>query len=121
MIYRYLMVGAITTGFYYLLFMFLLSFVSLPFYWAVSVAYLGFITGNFLMHRLITFGIDDAAYKKDFARYIVLLVFNYGVTVFVNYSAKELHQQPTVGFIAAVMMTSTIGFFASKHWVFKER
>lgn len=80
----------------------------------------GFIVGllvNFFLHSRITFKGDYA--HSMFARYMVVVFFNYALTLSVVQVFNSLLDMPILGKILSLPLVAINGFFLSKYWIYK--
>ncbi len=114
----YAVIGGSTTALYYGLLIWLYKHQHLSLMLATSIAYMIFIASNFFAHRTITFR-SNRALGQNFVRYLMLLSFNYGLTLLLIWWVHEVLQASlNLAFIVSVGVTTVIGYVASKLWVY---
>jgi len=120
LVVRYLFIGALTFGAYFLLLDLLFSRLGAPYPLAVAIAYAVAVTFHFIANRRFTFQASTtASLRAHAARYIAVLVINYLSQLAIIYFLFEV-----AGFsfylaaIAGIGMTLVIGFILLRYWVF---
>jgi putative flippase GtrA len=121
-IFLFLGVGGATAVLYLvLLFLFIDTFYW-PYLVAVSLAYAVSISFHFYFNREITFKKSDARVVSQVIKYVVVAGVNYFVTLLVVWFIVErLFFSVYVGVALSFLMTTLLGFFLFKHWVFREK
>lgn len=88
---------------------------------SVSIAYFISTIFHFLMNRKYTFLATHDSHRQQFARYSVMLVLNYLVTIAVVKISVEVFQlSPYLGVCISVAFTAVFGYVMGRFWVFKD-
>lgn len=85
-----------------------------------AAASAGFAAGllvNFAFHSGVTF--NTSANPASFARYLCLVVLNYGLTLGCVALAQALAGNPLLGKILSLPLVAVNGFLLGKYWIFK--
>jgi putative flippase GtrA len=119
-IIAYLVVGALTAMLYFSVFTGLWQILYVEYRIAVSIAYLMAVSFHFFMNRKITFQITGGNIRQEIARYAVMGILNYLVSMLVlEFSVKILLLSPYLGVLFGIATTLVSGYLLSKHWVFQ--
>lgn len=87
---------------------------------AISIAYVITVLCHFSSHRIFTFNAVDRQLVHHAGKYILMLVFNYMLTMTVVWLAVEVvWVSPYIGVIAATAMTAISSFFVMTYFVFR--
>ena len=113
-------VGLVTALLYFLAMWLAYGVLKLGYVLAVSVAY-GLSTAfHYGANRYFTFVAQGGSVGRQLARYAVVWVLNYVVTLLVVRQCVEYWRlSPYVGVCCSVLITVCIGYFLSRYWVFK--
>ncbi len=116
----YGLVGLFTMGVYFVLFFLIFALLNYDYRYAVSISYLAAVIFHFTSNKLITFRRNDVlGAGVQLARYFVLVIVNYLITIFIVGIAVELFAYPPyVGILLAILATVISGYMISKFWVF---
>ncbi len=115
-------VGGTTAIIYFFLMWISNSVLGLHYLIAVSIAYFFSTAYHFLANKHFTFRAGNAEYKKQFARYAVVWILNYFISVSViRFIVEYLLLSPYIGVCFSILITMPVGFFLSRHWVYKIR
>lgn len=116
----FLLVGFFTAVIYFLLFSLLWELLHINYKVAVSVGYTSGVLFQFIMNRQLTFKRSDKNIWGQGLKFIVLLVINYILTIYiVSWSVESIHLSPYLGIVISVGVTVFVGFLFSKFWVYK--
>lgn len=80
----------------------------------------GFVVGlviNFLLHSHITF--KEVYTLKTFARYILVVLFNFVLVLFFVQLFQNWLSLPILGKIISLPVVAVSGFVLSKYWIYK--
>ncbi len=121
-IFLFLGVGGATAVLYAaLLFLFIDAF-HWPYLVGVSLAYAISISFHFYFNREIAFKKSDAKVVSQVIKYVVVAGVNYFLTVLVVWFVVErFFFSVYLGIALSLVMTTLLGFFLFKHWVFREK
>lgn len=120
-LYKYLFLGGLTTLVYFLLAYVFLNILGFSKFVGVSIAYLIFIVLNFNAHRRFTFLALNEKAKKQFFRYLTLVVTSYFLTLLIVYFISNILQMKAIiGVILASAITTILGFIVSRLWVYTQ-
>lgn len=87
---------------------------------SISLAYAVSTCFHFLANRHFTFDAKFGRRDIQLLRYMVLWVINYMVTLFVvNRCVEYFGFSIYLGVCSSVLVTTFIGYFLSRYWVFK--
>jgi putative flippase GtrA len=113
-------VGVITAAIYFFVMWFASSVLNFGYILAVSMAYFVSTSFHYLVNRYFTFSAHGGRHSGQLARYMVLWIINYTITIIVvNVSVEHLGLAAYLGVCAAVMITVFVGYFLSRYWIFK--
>ena len=114
------LVGAVTAVIYFIVMWFLMSVLNFGYIFAVSMAYIVSTLFHYLANRHFTFSAQAGQHSWQLARYMVLWILNYIITIIViSISVEHLGLSAYLGVCAAVVITVLVGYFMSRYWVFK--
>lgn len=117
----FLFVGGITAVIYFGLLAVFLDILSVDYRAGVSVAYITAVSFHFFANRRLTFRANHEKPFQQIVRYLPMVTLNYILTVaIVTASVEMLRLSPYVGAAAGIVVTTGIGFFISKAWVFRK-
>lgn len=118
----FLGVGASSALSYFLSFGIFYNFLHLPYKPAVSMAYFISVLVHFLGNRTLTFKSHGAHLLRHLSRYIVMVLINYIITLFIMHIVVQiLHFSPYLGIVASIATTTGIGYLIAKFWVFTKK
>lgn len=113
--------GGITAVIYFGLLAIFLDIMSLDYRMGVSVAYITAVAFHFFANRRLTFSSRNERPFRQVVRYLLMVAFNYLLTVMlVTVSVEKLGLSPYMGAAVAIVVTTGLGFFISKVWVFRK-
>lgn len=117
---RFLFVGGLTTLLYFLLF----NLFWQGLHWhrsvAVIIAYSLFMLANFNSHRRLTFKAHHQHWSKQIARYGLLVLLNFFLTVLiVQYFTLLIDGHAFASVITASALTTIVSYLLSKYWVYQ--
>ena len=120
MLFRFLLVGALTAVFYLGLFIFLWKTFGINYHIAVTIAYIISTLTYFIINRNFTFKSQGNAIAQQFSKFLVVVFLNYVITLVIVHGAVEvLMLQPYFGTVLAIATTTLFNYVISKSWVFK--
>jgi len=115
-------VGATTAVFYFFVMWFASSILNFGYIFAVSAAYFVSTLFHYLANRTFTFSAEAGRHSLQLAKYMVLWIVNYVITILVvGISVERFGFSAYLGVCAAVVITVFVGYFLSRYWVFKIR
>lgn len=84
---------------------------------AATVGFAAGLSANFMLHTRLTF---SARYShRVFLRFMGVVLVNYCLTILCVSLFHRWLDMPVLGKIFSLPMVTVIGFFLSKHWVYK--
>ncbi len=117
----FLFVGGITAAIYFGLLAVFLEFLHFDYRVSVSIAYIVAVSFHFFANRQLTFRANHESPFQQVVRYLPMAALNYLLTVvIVTASVEMLEFSPYVGVVAAIVVTTGLGFFTYKAWVFRK-
>jgi putative flippase GtrA len=121
-ILRFITIGLLNAIFYFFLFNFFWKWLNLNYNIAITIAYGIAIISYFFLTRRFTFKSNKNPMKNQILRFIVLLTFNYFITIIaVHFTVKILLYPPNVGVLFAIATTTISSYFIGKCWVFQNK
>lgn len=116
----FLMIGSLTAGIYISSFLFLFNILHETYQVAVSISYVLSVILHFSANRKFTFKNRTSVLAQQLPRYLILLMINYVITLFVMYVAMELLHMPSyIGIVLTIAATFMLNYFLSKFWIFQ--
>jgi len=116
------LVGVITAAIYFFVMWFANSILNFRYIFSVSAAYFVSTLFHYLANRYFTFSAQTGQHRRQLARYVVLWIINYIITIIVvSICVEHLGLSAYLGVCAAVVVTVFVGYFLSRYWVFKIR
>lgn len=116
----YLIVGSFSTFIYFALFVALWQFLEVNYKISVSFAYFFAVVFHFTANRRYTFKAHGTDFFKQLTRYILMISFNYCVTLSIMYSVVEiLHLSPYIGLVISIVTNINTNFLIARYWVFR--
>jgi putative flippase GtrA len=113
-------VGVITAAIYFSVMWFASSILNFGYFLAVSMAYFVSTSFHYLANRYFTFSARTGQHSWQLARYMILWIINYIITIIVvSLSVEHLGLSAYLGVCVAVVITVFVGYFLSRNWVFK--
>lgn len=119
---KFIIVGFTAFGIYFASFHFIYGMLKLDYKIATSVGYVLAVLTHFSLHRFFTFKAHEQAMTNNVWRYVLMLVFNYLMTLTIVWAAVNIIQTtPYVGLVMSTAVGAAINFFILKHFVFYSR
>jgi putative flippase GtrA len=119
---RFGTVGLLTAILYFASIWLAMNLIRLDYLVAVSMAYIVSSAFHFFANRHFTFGAGKYLLGTQIARYSVMWLINYFITVLiVSICVETLGFSAYVGVCASISTTVFLGYFLSHYWVFKSR
>ena len=116
---RFSMVGLITFVLNFFLVWVLYGQAGLDYRLAVSCAYLLTVLAHFALNRSYTYGHEGGSVAPDTARYCIMLIVNYLITLSITtLSVELLSLTPYFGIVFSIFGTAFSSFLLMKHYVF---
>lgn len=116
----FVMIGSITASSFFVLFTILWKILKIDYPASVSIAYIAAITFYFFANRSITFKSTAKNIKPQLIKFILLVLFNYLITITITFTTVELFLlSPYIGIVLAIGTTTILSYFISKFWVFQ--
>lgn len=113
---RYLIVGLVSNGILYLLFLFLIKFASAAM--AMTICYSVGVAQTFVFNRNWTFKSEGGAYV--FAKYVLCYLIGYIVNwLLIWFFVSRLSIKAELVQFFAIGVVACLIFFLQKFWVFK--
>lgn len=113
-------VGAATAAIYFLVMWLADAIIGLSYIVAVSSAYLVSTVFHFLVNRHFTFAAAHGHHKSQIARYLLMWLINYLITILiVGLCVERFHLSPYIGVCVSVLFTMCVGYILGRYWVFK--
>lgn len=98
-----------------------LEILHLDYRVGVGIAYVIAVSFHFFSNRQLTFRANRERPLQQVIRYLPMVVLNYVLTVvMVAVSVEILELSPYLGAVVATVVTTVVGFFISKAWVFRK-
>jgi putative flippase GtrA len=120
-LFKFGLVGAATAAIYFLVLAFHLEVLGVNYHWAVSVAYLVSVAFQFIANKYFTFQSKSQSVLAQLSKYLMLLLVNYAVTIFVvRFVVEKLGLSAYHGVLASIPLIMVIGYVLSRHWIFKK-
>jgi putative flippase GtrA len=115
------LVGAATAAIYFLVLAFHLEGLGADYNLAVSIAYIVSVVFQFIANKHFTFKSETTNVPLQLAKYLVLLLINYLVTILVvRFVVENLGLTAYHGVLASVPLIMVVGYLLSKPWIFKK-
>lgn len=119
---RFFIVGAATFALNFCLVWLFYGKALLDYRIAVSCAYFITVIAHFLLNRSFTYGQKGGSIAPDTAKYCIMLVANYLITLSITTATVELAKlTPYYGIVFATMATAFSSFLLMKHFVFVQK
>src|SRR3990167_5267791 len=88
---------------------------------AISIGYVLSVITHFTGNRRVTFGSHKEYLPKQMARYLVMTLVNYLITLAVAHVViGVLHLSPYLSITASIGMTVFVGYILARNWVFRK-
>ena len=117
---KFVLVGAITAAIFFLAMWLAYEIFGLSYIQAVSLAYFVSTAFHFLANSLFTFLAVNSSRVSQIYRYLLLLILNYLITIFiVDLSVEGFLLSPYNGILISVLVTACVGYILGRYWVFK--
>ena len=121
-LFRFLLIGGFTAVLYYSCIFFFDYFIGLGYFWAITLAYVISTVFHFAANKYFTFNSSSNINLSQIFRYLVIWLLNYSITLVVVKSSLYFYcLSPYIGVFLSLFITTAVGFFASRHWVFNEK
>ena len=95
--------------------MLLLADISL--FFATTVSFMISLFVNYLFHSKFTFA--SKVRSSSFARYLIVVAFNYFITLGIVIFFSWLIYNALIGKIVSLPIVAIIGYVSGKYWIFK--
>lgn len=119
---KFVIVGFVTFGIYFLSFHLFYGLLRLDYRIAVTFAYLITVISHFLLHRFYTFRAEEQHVVHNAGKYLLMLAFNYAVTMaVVSLVVEVVGFSPYTGVIASTATTACLSFIIMKYFVFRAK
>jgi putative flippase GtrA len=119
MVARYVLIGGLTFGIYFVLLRFLFGALGAAYPFAVAVAYASAVAFHFVANRQFTFQVGSRSFGVQAAKYAVVLLISYCSQLAAIYLLYELVKLNFyVAALAGIGVTLPVGFFLLRFWVF---
>lgn len=119
-IVKFISVGILTFGIYFLTFHVFFGVCSWNYRLAVSLAYIITVVSHFWMNRIFTFNANEQQIVNNLGRYLFMLAINYAITLTIMGLVVDLAGlSPYLGIVASTATTASSSFFLMKYFVFK--
>jgi putative flippase GtrA len=118
---KYLLVGMSVFIFYSSLLYLSIDLMQIYYPIGFSISYLLAITAHFTLNKKFTFdGVGFGSVKAQFTKYVCLMAINYFVSICtLTFAVERLFFSVFAGVAMGIVLTTSIGFFASKYWIFR--
>jgi putative flippase GtrA len=118
---RFGLVGIATFGVNFLSFSVFFGLLHLDYRVAISLAYVFTVCCHFLLNKTFTFGATEQRLRHNAPRYVLMLGFNYVITITASWLTVEvLGASPYFGVVASTAGTALSSYFVMKYFVFRE-
>lgn len=115
----FLTVGGISAAINFVSFAILWKYNHIDYKVSVTVAYILSVIFHFVANRRYTFKSHGNNLWGHLKKYIVMIIINYLITMFIMYIVTEsLLLSPYYGIVLSIGATVGIGYFLAKFWVF---
>jgi putative flippase GtrA len=116
------LVGVITAIIHFSVMWLASSFLKIDYILAVSASYFLSTIFHYSVNRYFTFSAHNRNDHWQFARYMVLWIINYIITIIVVSTTVEYFGLSAyLGVCAGVVITVFPGYFLSRYWVFNTK
>lgn len=115
---KFIFVGIFTFIVNISIFHLLYSQLVLDYRLSVSVAWVLTVLLHFTMNRIITFRAGSVDVIRHSRRYLLMLSFNYFMTMVVVWSAVHLLGSPYLGIATSTALTAVSSFVSMRYYVF---
>ena len=118
----YLAVGGVTALIYFGFIALSVEVFFLDYRVGVSIAYVLAVSFHFLANRKFTFRVAGNRLIHQSIRYLGVLLLNYFITLsVVSFFVGRLGFSTYLSAALSIMITVSVGYFASKFWVFHNK
>lgn len=118
----YVIVGGFTAILYFGLMYLTISLIGFDYRVGVTLGYICAVLFHFAANRHFTFGSSAGNFLHHGAKYLVMLMVNYLVTILVvHMSVKHFGLSPYFGAVFGIVTTTALGYFLAKLWVFNPK
>ncbi len=118
---KFILVGFITFGIYFLTFYLFFELIGLDYRIAATLAYLLTICSHFLLNRFFTFGAAEQEVIHNLWKYMLMLLFNYVTLLSVIWTCvNSIKISPYFGVLLSTGLSMLMNFFIMKYFVFFE-
>lgn len=118
----YLVVGGLTAIVYFGFIALSVEVFELDYRVGVTVAYVLAVSFHFLANRKFTFRAVNNQLMHQSIRYLGVLMINYLITLgVVSFLVGRLGVSTYLSAAISIVVTVSVGYFASKFWVFRNR
>lgn len=116
---RYLLVGFCIFLIYSSLIYFFLNFLNFDYLIGISLSYIISVVIHFYLNRTFSFQVKSKNLRVHMLKYVALLLINYSANMGVCFALVTYYFFTAYwAAILGVVMTTAIGFFMSKLWIF---
>jgi putative flippase GtrA len=120
--FRFVLVGGISAGVYVGTTTFLAEVIGVPFEGALAIGFALALITQFSLHRVYVWRHATAfalSLRHQFARYVAIAVFNYGVTAAITGTLPHaLGVSPEVVYLPTVVALPVVNFFVFRSRIF---
>jgi putative flippase GtrA len=119
---RFGVVGAMTAAIFFFVMWFGDTILGLRYIVFVSLAYTLSTVFHFLANRLFTFVVARGALESQIARYLIVWLINYLITILVvGLCVEKFYLSPYIGVVVSVVFTLCVGYVLGRYWIFNAK
>jgi putative flippase GtrA len=119
---KFLIVGVLTCGIYFLTFHIFYANIDLDYRIAASIAYVITVCTHFLLNRSFTFDASQQKMMMNVWKYILMLFINYTTLMAIMcIVVNSIFNSPYVGVAISTVLSAFINFVMMKYFVFEPR
>ena len=117
--FRYGIVGFISACIYMIIIWLLFSLMALHYLLAVGIAYVICNIFHYYGNKKFTFQVRNGIPSRNFIRYLLMILFNYILTLSIVYTMNEyFNVSPYLGAASSIIVTLAIGYLFANKYVF---
>jgi putative flippase GtrA len=95
----------------------ILLFYEVNLFYATTIGFTVSLCINYLFHAKFTF--SSKVHSSSFAKYLIVVAFNYMITLGMVIFFSWLISSALVGKIVSLPIIAIIGYFSGKYWIYK--
>lgn len=118
---KFIFVGMLTFFVNISLFHLLYGQLFIDYRFSVSISWIMTVILHFNMNRIFTFRAGEFNIIKHTRRYVLMLGFNYFMTMIVVWATVHVLGSPYVGIVISTGLTAVSSFFAMRYYVFLQQ